>query len=605
MVHNRNLPSSNGAILLTSFTILTLTLVAISAVRSTMMRMSAVSTLLTDPFLQLPTPSSVQVVWFTEFPGTRHIVEYGEELSRSVIATTTQLSRTREDHKSNVGKQAGDGSVYAGPTMRPVWRHEATIAELTPGVRLPYRVTSVDERDRPIRSDVFTLSPLPQAGTDLNILLTSDHQLMPMTPVNLQKVEETLEEMGGAVDAVFLAGDLINIPDRASEWFDDNRGGAFFPSLQGRAAAKLERNEQVTTYRGGALIQSAPLFPALGNHEVMGRWSMEKELGGQFNDPVPRAIATQRYQAEAAAINPNNDEAIATNWITNQSFNTVTYDEIFSLPTNPQGNSKYYAVTVGDVRLVVLYITNIWRSPSLNANARGRYREPDEALDDDTQWGYGQHIFEPITPGSAQYEWLQAEVRSPAFTNARYTIVMFHHPPHSLGGNIVPAYTDPVQIIDRFSDGAVKSVRYEYPKGADYLIRDVVPLLEESGVDLVFFGHSHLWNRFTSEQGTHFLESSNVGNTYDAFWYQQDRRPLPIGFQEEYLPRGNPNGLPPVMPTLAPLLDEAGAPQPFIASNDVTVFSIFNTGTGQVSSYRFDTRTPDGPVIKFDQFSLE
>ncbi|CCQ60429.1 hypothetical protein CWATWH0401_3766 [Crocosphaera watsonii WH 0401] len=31
----------------------------------------------------------------------------------------------------------------------------------------------------------------------------------------------------------FFAGDLVNIPDRASEWFDDKRGGAFF-SLSSR-----------------------------------------------------------------------------------------------------------------------------------------------------------------------------------------------------------------------------------------------------------------------------------------------------------------------------------------------------------------------------------
>ena len=50
-----------------------------------------------------------------------------------------------------------------------------------------------------------------------------------MTPANLQKVVETV----GRVDAVFFAGDLVNIPDRASEWFDDARGLAFFPWLTG------------------------------------------------------------------------------------------------------------------------------------------------------------------------------------------------------------------------------------------------------------------------------------------------------------------------------------------------------------------------------------
>ena len=83
------------------------------------------------------------------------------------------------------------------------------------------------------------------------------------------------------------------------------------------------------------------------------------------------------------------------------------------------------------------------------------------------------------------------------------------------------------------------------------------------------------------------------------------RRPLPLGFGEEYVPWGDPGGLDPVVPTIAPLTDELEIPQPFIASNDITVFSILNTGTGLVSSYRFDTRTPEQPVIKFDEFSLD
>jgi hypothetical protein len=65
--------------------------------------MTSAPQLLTDPFLQLPTENSVRVVWFTEFAGSRHSVSYGQGLSRTAIATTTKLSRTREDQKSNVG----------------------------------------------------------------------------------------------------------------------------------------------------------------------------------------------------------------------------------------------------------------------------------------------------------------------------------------------------------------------------------------------------------------------------------------------------------------------------------------------------------------------
>ncbi len=82
------------------------------------------------------------------------------------------------------------------------------------------------------------------------------------------------------------------------------------------------------------------------------------------------------------------------------------------------------------------------------------------------------------------------------------------------------------------------------------------------------------------------------------------KREVPPGYQEEYVESGDPNGLEPVVPTIAPLLDEGGKPLPYIASNDITVFSILDTATGTVSSYRFDTREPESKVVKFDEFAF-
>jgi hypothetical protein len=483
--------------------------------------------------------------------------------------------------------------------MRDIWRHEADVTGLSSGKRVPYRVTSVREDGQSVSSNQFTLAPKPTAQTPLKILLTSDHQLMPMTSANLQKVGQTI----GQVDAVFLAGDLVNIPDRASEWFDDNRGGAFFPCIQGRAHYQLEKNGIKTTYKGASLIQYAPLYTAIGNHEVMGRFSMDSGLNNQFSDPFPRAAAKAIYQQNVKQLNPSNDPKFREAWLKDNSFNTDTYNEIFTLPQNNSGGKSYYAVTFGDIRLVVLYITNIWRTPTLDADARGRYREREKDLNNPENWGYGQHIFEPIKKGSAQYNWLEAELNSSEFKQAKYKIVMFHHPPHTLGDNIVPAYTDPVQLIERDVKGNVKAVRYEYPKADDYIIRDVVPLLKASGVQLVFYGHSHLWNRFVSPRGMHFLESSNVGNTYGAY-IGDKKRPVPSGYQSEYAATDDPNGLKPVMPAIAPLLGEDNQPLPYVASNDITVFSILDTGTGTVSSYRFNTLKPESEAVKFDEFRL-
>ncbi|HEY9761666.1 MAG TPA: metallophosphoesterase, partial [Trichocoleus sp.] len=334
----------------------------------------------------------------------------------------------------------------------------------------------------------------------------------------------------------------------------------------------------------------------------------------QFNDPTPRSAAVRAYEANRAVFNPQNDPSLRRQWILNNSFNSDTYEEIFSLPVatisgsdRSEQTSRYYATTFGDVRLISLYITQIWRSPTVEPTTRGRYQEQEQDLSTPDNWGYGNHIFEPIAQGSLQYQWLQQELASDAFRQAKYKVVMFHHPPHSLGDNIVPPFTDPVPVYDRWADGSLKAIRYEYPKANDQIIRDLVPLLENAGVDLVLYGHSHLWNRFISPTGTHYLETSNVGNTYNAYW-QDKARPVPssdLGFTAAfYAATGDPNGLQPILPTIAPLKDEQGTPQPFIASNDITAFSLLDTGTGQVSSYYFDTRKPDSKALKFDEFSL-
>lgn len=536
------------------------------------------NSLLSDPFLQLPTENSVNVVWFTEFPGEQNWVLFGHQLENKVIANTTKITHVWEDEDSNTEPK------YNRLTKRNIWRHEATITGLTPHERVPYQVLSLHNKTT-INSQQFSLTSSPQSGTPLKILLTSDHQLMPLTTANLQKVVETI----GQVDGVFFAGDLVNFPDRASEWFDDIKGGAFFPALQGKGNYQLAKNGVVTTYTGGEIIQYAPLFTALGNHEVMGRYSTEKPIKRQFYDAVPREQSLNTNSVDFQAVK-------------NNSFNTDTYQEIFTLPQSETGGKQYYAVTFGDIRLIVLYVTNIWRFPELTHDLPARYQESPTDFNHPEKWGYGQHIFEPITKGSPQYQWLEKEVQSEEFQNAKYKVVMFHHPPHTLGGNIVPPYTNPQQIVKRDSKNNIESITYEYPLENDYIIRDLIPLLEKAGVQFVYYGHSHLWNRFQSSSGMHFLESSNVGNSYGAHTQENPRQVLD---NPNYIAVGNPNGLNPIVPNIDPLKDESGQSLPYIASNDITVFSILDTAKGTIGSYRFDTRFPESQVIKFDEFKLD
>ncbi|XGB43854.1 MAG: fibronectin type III domain-containing protein [Nodosilinea sp. LVE1205-7] len=121
-------------------------------------------------FLQYPTADSVQVVWFTEFAGQNHQVYWGDggsssgsgvvSLPHQAIALTTRLSHTREDSQSHLVHP--DFENLQGTVPRPIWRHQATVTNLTPGRRVPYRVSSTRGDGQSIQSDIFTLAPTPQ-----------------------------------------------------------------------------------------------------------------------------------------------------------------------------------------------------------------------------------------------------------------------------------------------------------------------------------------------------------------------------------------------------------------------------------------------------------
>ncbi|MDO5629697.1 MAG: metallophosphoesterase [Mobilicoccus sp.] len=580
--------------------------------------------LLTEPFLQLPERDRVRVVWFTEQRGTSHHVVLGRGVhaldaaqgrlalsGRSrrrdqrglaiVAARTTQLSRTREDAQSYLPESRRPSE---GIRRRPIWRHEAVVTGLRPGSRTPYRVLSVDGRAAAI-SGAYTLGPSLRRGDDAVIMLTSDHQAMINTPANMTYAKATIERELGPIAAVFFAGDLVNIPDRASEWFDDDRGSAFFPVLQGTAGRK---GTDDVLYRGADIIQHAPLYPAIGNHEVQGRIDGHTQLGASFNNPIPVEVATREYAKVASRVNPSGDAAVKAQWIEDNSFSSRTYEEIFTLP----GNEQYYATTVGDVRLVVLYSTRIWRGtdavPDPAARTtRSRYQEAKDALEKPLEQGYGEFIFEDIGVGSAQYRWLQAETRSPEFRRARYRIVMLHEGPHGLGDNVMPQFVHPVRVEEKDDTGRLIGIRYDYPSAGNVALHDLAPLLERAKVNLVYNGHSHLWNRFTAPGGTHYLEASNTGNSYGAFHPLSGRsRPVPPAPWNtgDYLAQGNPGGLDPIVPTIAPLRTDAGEPTPFIADNRYVVFQALHTGTGEITSWYVDMQHTAAGAIRFDRFRL-
>lgn len=581
--------------------------------------------LLTDPFLQSPTTTGVQVVWMTEYPGSRYVVLAGEgveDLTDAELRTaaesgraprgargvwafsagTTQLSRAAEDSGSRI-PESSLPAAEAGIVEREVYRHEARVRGLRGDT--PYRVVSASG-DGYAASGTFTLAPAPDRGAAQRVLLTSDHQAMVNTPANLQVAARTL----GDVDAVFMAGDLVNQPDRASEWFDDTRGSAFFPVLQGNAGRVATDG---STYSGAPIIQNAPIYPAVGNHEVQGRVDGQTSLGASFGRPVPRDVAEAAYADVAEEVNPTGDPAVREQWLEDNSFSTTTYEEIFTLPQSRSGGETYYATTVGNIRLVSLYSTRIWRGTANDADpadrtGTSRYQEAAGTLEDPLAQGYGEFVFEGIDRSSEQYAWLQEELASPEFREAEHTVVMLHEGPQGLGDNVSPPFTDPVRIEETDDDGDLVGVRYEYPIEDNVLVTDLQPLLEDAGVDLVYNGHSHLWNRFRADSGTNFLESSNTGNSYGAYHELSGlRRHVPDAPWDpaNYVAQGNPGGLAPIVPSVQPLVTDDGTALPFLYGNQYATFAELDSGAGEVTTWVYDLTDPEAGAHVLDRFSLD
>lgn len=536
--------------------------------------------LLTDPYQLWPD----RVAWFGEFAGARHFVEYGPNLKHIAEAHTRRVPGLYEDADSEIPNPP------KGSTPRAVWQHVARLENLPE--RVPYRVTSVTESGETFTSGTFTVAPPPAPGQPARYLLTSDHQLKPNVAANLQKVVETV----GRVDGVLFAGDAANVAGRASEWFDHPRG--FFPCLQGRAQSEVSS----TIYRGGPILQHAPIFAAPGNHDMMGRHNDGLPVAERRDNAQPRDVAKRRYAAYADFFNPAGDPAVKARWIEDNTWNWRVYDAIFGAP------GRFYHIELGDLYLIVLNVTRIWRPYSPAGDQRGKYAERIEDLHKPDNWGWGDFILEDIAAGSAQHTWLKGQLESEAFKRAKYKIVMMHHPVHGLGGNSIPAFAHPIQSIDRGTDGRVTAIRYEYPLEEDIFVRDVEPLLEAAGVQMIYTGHAHVWGHLRTAAGLHYLESSNVGNGYGCYLEgYAERHSGPYGdnrFNPANYPKtGDPHGLDPIPPSIrAPMHYPDGRPLPAVGSSDLTVFSILEAGT--VSSYYFDVTAPDSDVIKFDTFTI-
>ncbi|MEL6761807.1 MAG: metallophosphoesterase, partial [Myxococcota bacterium] len=457
--------------------------------------------------------------------------------------TSTVMSQLFEDQGSEVfGRSIGAPANEEDAVVRQtIYRHEARVTGLTANERVPYYALSTIDGEE-YASEVYSLQPLPSANQPVKILLTSDQQNRAMSPANFQKVIETV----GRVDAVFFAGDLVDTPNRASEWFyrDKEDRPSFFPALQG----KFDQLFPDHPYRGGEILQHAPLFGTIGNHESPGRFDMTRPLNEQDNEPRPRWFARWQW----SQLTPEEQEATGLTeeeYVRRNSFDHVTYYEMWNLPENnvegedPEG---FYSIRFGNVALVSMNVSRVWRNwgnglPG-NENNRGKFSEPNETINDLDTWGFADMFFADYSEGSAQRTWLGEQLTSEMVTSAPFQVVLTHQTMHGYGDNAVPVMANPEATITFTDDrpqvvttfpaeesvwqsivaaaeaGVIEDVRYRYRR-TDDLWLGVEEELLSADVDLVVSGHSHVWSRTFAANGDgsqrlNYLETSNVGNTF-------------------------------------------------------------------------------------------
>jgi hypothetical protein len=183
-------------------------------------------------------------------------------------------------------------------------------------------------------------------------------------------------------------------------------------------------------------LKQAPVWPTIGNHE-MGVGSLP--AFGIFN-------------AGGLSVSSNPDSFSDND--PNTVDNGMPYFDIFTLPTQgetggaPSGTEQYYSFDAGNVHVI-----------SLDSQLSAR----------DT------------AQRAAMKDWLISDLSS----NTRdWTIVMFHHPPYSRGTHDSDSTALLMQSFANRLDLPMVDMRVEF-----------TPIFDAYGVDLVYSGHSHNYER--------------------------------------------------------------------------------------------------------------
>lgn len=377
------------------------------------------------PYLQNPAPDAMTVIWFSEKdqPGR---LSYRSPSGRTVTVTVNPV---RSDALAYPEWEVT--SFFAGKAPSLPFRHTVRLTGLRPDAVYSYTVEQGSSRF------AASFRTAPKSERAIRFMAYSDSETEPEStgqpaewsdPANPSaKRSYLIDQTQGYAnnlavinsrqpDFVLIAGDLAQHGGEQRDWDE------FWKHIASPDGTK-------------SIAGHIPFLAAPGNHDYYEGSSL-----GQYDQPgSERAIG--KY---------------------------LTY---FEYPSNgaedPAQRNRYYRFDYGPVTVISLDAVN--GAPDKTDHDTNFYlkgeREPG-----------GGHAPD-FNPGSAQYRWLERQLQE-AQAKSRFTFVMFHHIPYSVGPHGWPA-------------GEGKG--YDNQSGRPTRILD--PLFMKYGVDAVLCGHDEMLER--------------------------------------------------------------------------------------------------------------